>query len=146
MGDQKGERIKVIFRSLQIHDSKDLDGEGEFVFTARVKVRKDGGEQVHETRLPPDEKEYYSIMENQAWNRLTLDVTLFEGEVEDHMEVEILGEELDLLKSNDKLERYHRVFSGPSAQWIGHYRPGDEGSSDPERMADWWVFLEIASA
>lgn len=146
MGDQKGERIRVIFRSLQIHDAKDIDGEGEFRFTARVTTRSGGGENVTETKLPR-QKKFYRIMESQAWNRLTLDETLFEGVVDgDEMEVEILGEEVDLLKKNDELEPYRRTFTGPPSSWIGSYRPGDEGADDPERMKSWWVFLDIEKA
>lgn len=142
MGDQKGERIRVIFRSLQIHDAKDVDGEGEFRFAAKVTVRNGTGETVEKTQLPR-KKKFYRIMDNPAWNRLTLDETLYEGEAGDEMEVEILGEEMDFLKSNDQLQPYRRVFTGPVSGWIGMYRPGDEGSDDPERMPDWWVFLEV---
>ena len=80
-----------------------------------------------------------------AWNRLHLDKTLFEGEVDDHLEIEIRGEELDFLQ-NDQLERYHRVFEGDPSSWIGFYHPGDEGSTDPERMSNWWIYLEVESA
>jgi hypothetical protein len=142
---EQGERIRVVFRSIQIHDAKDLDGEGEFRFTARVTVRSGGAENVEETKLPR-KKKFYRISDNQAWNRLTLDETLYEGPAGDEMEVEILGEEVDLFKKNDELERYHRMFSGPVSGWIGVYRPGDEGSEDPERMKSWWVFLEVEKA
>ena len=85
-------------------------------------------------------------MDSPAWNRLQLDKTLFEGEVDDHLEVEIIGEELDFLTPNDQLDRYHRVFEGDPSSWIGFYHPGDEGSSDPERMNNWWIYLEIEGA
>jgi hypothetical protein len=146
MGDQSGQRVRVILRSIQIHDNLEPahDDEGEFRFHIKVSSRNRGGI-VEETRLPRV-KEFYRISDNPAWNRLTLDELLFEGEVDDHLEVEILGEELDLLTPNDHLTPYRRVFEGPPSEWIGLYRPGDEGSNDPERMKDWWVFLEIEKA
>jgi len=132
---------------VQIHDNLEpaWDDEGEFRFTA--KVTADGGE-VHETVLPPpgSDMKFYKIMDNPAWNRLSLDKTLFEGEVKGRMEIEILGEEFDLLTATDQLDLYRRVLEGDPASFVGFYHPGDEGSSDPERMTNWWVYLDIEEA
>lgn len=146
MGEQSGERIRVILRMIQIHDNLEplLDDEGEFRFRATVSSRNRGGIK-EETRLPR-KKKFYRISDNPAWNRLTLDEVLFEGEVDDHLEIEILGEELDFLSPNDELTPYRRTFEGPPSSWIGMHRPGDEESNDPERMDDWWVYLEIERA
>jgi hypothetical protein len=144
MTEQQGERIRVILRKVQINDNLEpfFDDEGEFRFTIRVSSRNRGGI-VQETKLPKEG--HYSISDDPSWNQRHLNEIVFEGEVDDHIEVEITGEELDFLKT-DKLTPYRRVFEGPPAGWVGYYRPGDEGSDDPERMKDWWVFLEIEKA
>ena len=146
MAEGNSERIRVILRMVQIHDDLEpaWEDEGEFRFTATVSSRNRGGIQ-HKT-VHPSEDDHYKVSDNPAWNRLHLDKTLFEGEVDDHLEVEIIGEELDFLSANDQLEHYHRVFEGDPSSWIGFYHPGDEGSSDPERMSNWWVYLEIEGA
>jgi hypothetical protein len=142
VGEQQGERIRVILRSVQINDNLEpfFDDEGEFRFTARVTSRNRGGIS-RETRLPKEG--HFPISDHPSWNRLHLNEVLFDGEVDDHLEVEIEGEELDFLKPNDKLPTYRRVFEGSPSAWVGLYRPGDEGTDDPERMKEWWVFLEI---
>ncbi len=152
MAEGNGKRIRVILRMVQIHDI--LEGpwkglitgraEGEFRFTATVSSRNRGG--MEEKTVLPNEKDHYKVMDNPAWNQLKLDKTLFEGEVDDHLDVEIIGEEIDLLSRNDQLDRYHRVFEGDPSSWVGLYHPGDEGSTDPERMSNWWVYLEVEPA
>jgi hypothetical protein len=146
MADEKGKRIKVILRMVQIHDNLEpaWDDEGEFRFQCTVTSRNRGG--IEEKTTLPRHKKFYRISDNPAWNRLKLDETLFEGEVDDHLAVEILGEELDHLTPNDMLDRYFREWEGDPSDWIGIYHPGDEGSSDPERMSNWWVYLEIEPA
>ena len=139
-------RLRIILRMVQIHDNLEpaWKDEGGFRFTATVST----GDGVHETVLPPPESDmkFYKVMDNPAWNRLMLDKTLYEGPVGDRLEIEILGEEFDTLSSNDQLVPYRRVFEGDPATWIGFYHPGDEGSSDPERMSNWWVYLEVEAA
>ncbi len=135
-------RIRVMLKMIQIHDALEAPGddEGEFRFKCTVSSAKGGI--FKETTLPRLEK-FYRISDNPAWNRLTLNEVLFEGEVSDHLQVEILGEELDLLLPNDHLTPYRRVFEGDPEGWLGLHHPGDEGASDPERMKDWWVYLEV---
>jgi hypothetical protein len=144
MSTTGGMKIRVILKMIQIHDNLEsaLEDEGEFRFDCTVSST-DG---VHvQTRLPR-EKKFYRISDNPAWNRVTLNELLYEGPVTDNMTVEILGEELDFLKPNDHLTPYRRTFEGDPATWIGLHQPGDEGSDDPERMEDWWVYLEIRPA
>jgi predicted RNA-binding Zn ribbon-like protein len=62
---------------------------------------------------------------------------LFEGDVEDHLVVELFGEELDTFSANDELDRYRREFRGPVDDWVALYESADEGSSDPEAMSNW---------
>ena len=145
MAEGNGGGICVILRMVQIHDDLEpaWEDEGEFRFTATVSSRNRGGIEV-KTVLPSDDG-HYAIMDNPAWNRLKLDKTLFEGEVDDHLEVEIVGEELDFLQ-NDQLDRYHRVFEGDPSSWVGFYHPGDEGSTDPERMNNWWIYRDVEAA
>jgi hypothetical protein len=146
MADATGERIRVILRTIQIHDNLEpaWDDEGEFRFRARVFSRNRGGVVV-ETTLPGDDS-HYPVSDHPARNRLYLNKVIFEGEVEDHLEVEVVGEEIDILMPNDQLERYHRVWEGDPSTWIGFYHPGDEGSTDPERMPSWGITLEIERA
>jgi hypothetical protein len=142
MAEQQGERIRVILRKVQINDNLEpfYDDEGEFRFTIKVSSR---GGVLREMTLPKEG--YYSISDHPSWNQKSLNEVVYEGEVQDHLEVEILGEELDVVGS-DKLTPYRRVFEGSPSSWVGLYRPGDEGSEDPERMKEWWVFLEIENA
>lgn len=146
MSEQTGHRIRVILRMVQIHDNLEpaWDDEGEFRFTCTVSSRNRGG--IEEKTVLPRNAPFYRISDNPAWNRLTLDETLFEGVVDDHLVIDLLGEELDQFTANDELDRYHRVWEGDPASWIGVYQPGDEGSKDPERMSNWWVYLEIQAA
>lgn len=145
MADENVGRIRVILRTIQIHDNLEppWDDEGEFRFTVRVASRERGV--IAETRLPSGDG-VYNVSDHPARNRLYLNHIIFEGEVSDHLEVEIIGDEIDTFSSNDRLGRYHRVWTGAPASWVGYYHPGDEGSTDPERMENWNVVLEIEPA
>lgn len=140
MGDPQ--RVRVVLRKIQINDNLDpvLDREGEFRFTARV---TSGSNAVQETKIPKEG--FFQITDDPAWNQKHLNEVIFEGEAKDRLEVEITGEEVDLFK-NDHLPTYRRVFQGSPSEWVGSYRPGDEGSADPERMKEWWVFLDVEQA
>lgn len=143
MSAGQAERIRVVLRKVQINDRLEpfFDSEGEFRF--RVRVSSQNGGLVQETTLP--KKGHYSISDQPFWNQQHVNEVIFEGEVEDHLEIEISGEELDLFK-NDTLPPYRRSFEGSPSDWVGIYRPGDEGEGDPERMDGWGVFLEIEKA
>lgn len=140
----EGKRIRVTLRWLQILDNLEpaFDEKGEFRFRSRVSSRN--GDVVKEVQFP--ESGYYSISDHPSWNRLNkLDKVLFEGEVEDHLVVELFGEELDKMSANDHLETYRREFEGPVDQWVGKYSPGDEGGkeTDPENMSNWRIGYDI---
>ncbi len=142
MSGQDGTRIRVTLRWLQILDDLEpfFKDKGEFVFWA--KVWTDNGGQVQETRLP--RKGHYPISDHPRWNRLNnLDKVLFEGEVVDHLAIELRGEELDQFSANDQLEFYSRTFTGPIQDHVSVIQPGDEGSDDPESMSNWRVGYEI---
>jgi hypothetical protein len=55
------------------------------------------------------------------------------GPVEDHLVVELNGEELDTLTKNDQLDSYRREFRGRPSSWIGWYGPGDDSAADINR-------------
>jgi hypothetical protein len=139
-----GKRVRVTLRRIQILDSLDLDGTGEFRFRFRVSTRNRGGVE-QETRYPPDG--HLSISDHPAWNRIEkIDKVLFESEVDDHLVVEAFGEEIDLLSPNDQLETYRRSFDGPPESWAGRYTHWDEsadGVKDPENMSNWRIGYEI---
>lgn len=156
MEAQNGERIKVTLLWIQILDKLEpfFKEKGEFRFTARVSSRDRGGI-LRETRFP--EEGHYEISDHPAWNKVKLNLVIFEGEIEEHLVVELLGEELDMLSANDHLDTYRREFSGPPSTWVGWYGPGDEAggepahgkpgaSSDPENLSNWRVCYEIERA
>ncbi len=43
--------------------------------------------------------------------------------MDDHLEVDIRGEEVDPVGANDELGHYHRVWEGDPTSWVGYYRP-----------------------
>lgn len=138
------ERVRVTLRWIQILDNMEpfYKEKGEFRFTARVNA---DGARTQETRFPTEG--HYEISDHPAWNKLNLDRVIFEGEVDDALTVELLGEELDTLSANDQLDAYKRVFNGPPDSWVGIYGPGDEGrSTDPENMSNWRVNYSIERA
>jgi len=146
MSEEYAGPIRVILRTIQVTNTMEpvWDDEGEFRFTVRVSSRDRGGLLV-ETRLPAGDGAY-SVSDHPARNRLYLNQVIFEGEVDEQLEVEIIGDEIDLLSADDRLGRYHREWTGSPATWIGQYSPGDEGADDPERMENWNVILEIEKA
>ncbi len=140
----EGKRIRVTLRWLQILDNLEpaYDEVGEFRFSSRVSSRN--GDVVTEVKFP--EEGHYSIRDHPAWNKLSkLDKVLFEGEVTDHLVVELFGEELDMMSANDHLEPYRREFEGPVDEWVGQYFPGDEGGkdTDPENLSNWRIGYDI---
>jgi hypothetical protein len=141
------ERIRVTLRWIQILDNLEpfYKERGEFRFSASI-TSDDRPPQI--TRFPTEG--YYEISDHPAWNKLNLDKVLFEGEVENELTVELLGEELDRLSPHDQLDHYKRTFSGPPSSWLGRYGPGafdaDPSSSDPENMSNWRVSYVIERA
>lgn len=134
--------IRVILDWIEVIDSMDLDGVGEFRFLCRVKTDRRGI--LKDTPLP--EHGTISIPEDAARNHLgPLDLVLYEGPVEEgeSMTLEITGEEVDLLSPNDPLEYYERSFTGDPESWFGTYSPWDEGEKDPENRAQWRLSYRV---
>ena len=135
-------RVRVVLQWLQILDSLDVDDKGEFVFHS--KVSSSNGDQVQEKRMP--EEGHWVISDYPGQNILDkLERVLFEGDVIDHLKIELIGEELDKFSDNDFLDIYQREFNGPIEEYFGLHHPGDEGDDDPENMANWRIAYRIES-
>lgn len=137
-------KIRVTLRYVEILDSKDLDGEGEFVFEFTGTVPERGEEQT--LRIP--DSGHLAISDHPSMRKVTLNKVIFEGEVEDGetLILEGKGTELDQISAHDELTGYRREFIGDVAGWIGEYTPWDEGSADttdPEQLGDWRVAYRI---
>jgi hypothetical protein len=149
MAEQTG-RVRVILRWIQILDTMEpaWKEKGEFRFTARVSTENGGGI-VRESRYP--EQGHYDISDHPAWNKVVMNRVLFEDAVQDHLLVELRGEELDTFSANDHLDTYRREFRGDPTSWFGWYGPGDDTSAeinpaDPENMSNWRVAYVIEPA
>jgi hypothetical protein len=148
MAEQTG-RVRVILRWIQILDTMEpaWKEKGEFRFTARVSTENGGI--VRESRFP--EQGHYDISDHPAWNKVVMNRVLFEDAVQDHLLVELNGEELDTFSRNDQLDAYRREFRGNPSSWFGWYGPGDDTSAeinpaDPENMSNWRVAYVIEPA
>ena len=149
MSEQTGGRIKVTLRWIQILDKMEPAWKevGEFRFQTRVSAA--GKSQ--EFHFP--ESGHYEISDHPAWNKLQLNRVIYEGPVEGSLVIELMGEELDTLTSNDLLDHYRREFTGAPESWFGWYGPGDDippgmemKSQDPEMMDKWRVCYMIQPA
>ena len=133
-------QIRVILRWIQIKDNKEAmwDDEGEFRFRSRITTNGES----HELTFP--EQGYWSISDHPRRNKVDkIDKVIYEGSCGDNLIVELFGEELDDLTANDSLENSRRQYPGESSTWIGRHQPTDEGTKDPENMADWRVCYDI---
>ena len=131
-------RIRVTLKWIKILDNLEpfYKETGEFRFRSRVSSETGEGFS-HETKFP--EEGHYSLSDKPGWNYVTLNKTLYEGDADEHLLVELFGEEIDLLSANDALDHYKREYRGPVAEWAGLYEPADEGSDDPEAMSNWRI-------
>lgn len=128
--------LQVILDWIEVTDSMDLDGVGEFRFLCRVRSNFRG--LVKDTMFP--EEGIISIPEKASKNHVgPLDLLLYDGPVEvgETFTLEITGEEVDYLSPNDEVEWFEREFAGDPAAWDGSYTPWDEGEDDPERREQW---------
>ncbi len=147
MSEGNGQRIRVTVQWVQILDNLEpaFKDKGEFVFTSVV--TSSNFPVKHESRFPATG--HISISDKPVVNREIIKWVIFEGDVEDHLVVELYGEELDTLTANDHLDDYRREFSGPVDSWLGTYGPGedfskgDSGDDDPEMMSNWRVNIFI---
>jgi hypothetical protein len=143
MSENGGKRVRVTLRWIQIKDNKEAmwDDEGEFRFKSRITTAG----QTRELEFP--EQGYWSISDHPRRNKVDkIDKVLYEGEVGDSLVVELTGVELDQLSANDTLTDYRREYTGDPKSWTGRHQPTDEGSDDPENMADWRVCYDIELA
>ncbi len=152
MSEAKGERIKVMVRWVQVLDKLEpaFKEKGEFVFKSVVSSDNLGGVR-KEGRYP--KTGHLSMTDEPVFNREIINWVIFEGEVKDHLLIELTGEELDKFSANDALDPYRREFRGPVSSWLGTYGPGDDltedelaGSQDPEMMSNWRVLYYIDRA
>ncbi len=141
MEEQRGEKVRVVLRWIQILDRKEpfFKSRGEFVFNSKVHTPDNGGITV-ERRMP--ETGYYSLTDDPVHNRVRLDIPIFEGYVENELAIEMTGYEIDSTSQNDELQPYRRVLTGPPSSWLGNYGPGDE-HPDAEELTDWRIWYSI---
>ncbi len=135
-------RIRVTLRWIKILDTLEpfFKETGEFRFRSRVS--SEGPQEFsHELQFP--EEGHYSLSDKPGWNYVTLNKVLYEGDADDHLVVELFGEEIDLLSANDELDHYRREYRGPVDEWAQLYEPADEGSDDPEAMTNWRISYVI---
>lgn len=128
--------LQIVLDWIEVTDSMDLDGVGEFRFLFRLRSNFRG--LIQDTLLP--EEGVLSIPEKATHNHVgPLDLVVYEGHVEvgEVLTLEITGEEVDYLSPNDQVEWYEREFEGDPATWHGPYSPWDEGSQDPEKRKQW---------
>ncbi|HEX9886986.1 MAG TPA: hypothetical protein VGA70_10890 [Longimicrobiales bacterium] len=140
-------KIRVTLRWIQIKDQlepfyKQLFKQyGEFFFHTRVET----GNQIVEFRLP--EEGHWEISDHPRFNKVDkIDQVMFEGEPGPSLTVQLFGEELDRFSKNDQLDPYRKEFTGPPEEWVGRHAPGDEGSDDPENLANWRICYDIEMA
>lgn len=145
MEERDTSRVRITLRWIKILDRLEpfFDEEGEFRFRARI-FTEGSGDFAAETRFP--EEGYYAISDRPGWNFMELNKVIFEGEVGEQLVVELFGEELDALSSDDQLVPYRREFHGRPDRWYGVYKPHDEADDDPEKMSNWRVCYVIERA
>ena len=142
MAEADSQRIRITLRWIKILDNLEpfFDDEGEFQFEARIS----SAGKTTKSRFP--EEGFYSISDRPGWNFVELNRVIFDGEVADDLQVEILGEELDGLSANDQLDTYRREFHGSADEWYGVYKPHDEGEGDLEALSNWQLCYVIERA
>ncbi|MFP4624351.1 MAG: hypothetical protein ACLFRX_09265 [Gemmatimonadota bacterium] len=139
--------LRVVLRYVEILDSKDFDGTGEFVFEFKASVPESGLEQT--TRIP--EQGHVEISDHPSMRKVTMQKEIFHGVVGDDetLVLEANVRELDRLSADDHLSPYRREFKGPAARWLGEHTPWDEGTADapdPEQLGDWRFAFAIEEA
>ena len=139
--------IRVVLRYIEILDSHDLDGTGEFVFQFKASVPESGLSR--EVRIP--EQGHIEISDHPSMNKMTMEKELFHGVGEDGetLVLDANGTELDRFSPNDELNPYRRECTGPVSDWIGEHGPWDEGgkdAADPEQLGDWRFALRSEEA
>ena len=142
--NERGQKVRVVLERIQILDDQDpwFKSQGEFRFTTQAHSRNNGGS-IQEHRLPGSG--HLAISDKAGRNIVRLDMSVFEGFVEDHLAIDVTGVELDTFDPDDNLCRYRRVFSGAPATFLGSYGPGDE-KIEAEDLGDWRLWYRIERA
>lgn len=138
-GQPRGRRLRVTLDRVQILDSKEpfFKPFGEVRVKARVSTENNGGMEV-ETTAP--DKGSYRVHAHGARNMVDVKVPIFEGWVEDHLEVELTAIEVDRFTHDEAYHPYRRIHRGECLS--GQYGPDDE-ILDTEDLPDWRVWYRI---
>ena len=134
-------RVRVIVERIQILNTLEpwFKGQGEFVFSARVRTRNLGG-LGKDTRLPA--AGFYAASGQPGQDVIEIETVVFDDLVIDELGIEISGMELDTFDPDDEVGRYRRAFRGDPLSWAGDYGPADD-PIDPEDMDNWRVWYRI---
>lgn len=137
----RGYRVRVVIERIQILNTLEpwFKGQGEFVFTARVRSRNPC-ELECRTRLPTSG--FYPASDQPGQDMILVDTVVFDDLVVDEMGVEVYGLELDTFDPDDEVGRYRRAFRGDPTSWLGTYGPSDD-PIDPEDMDNWRLWYRI---
>jgi hypothetical protein len=139
-GQPRGRKLRVTLDRVQILDTKEpfFKPFGEIRLRARVSTRNNGG-LVRETSAPA--KGTFSIRGEGEKSMVELGLPIFEGYVEDHLEVELEAIEVDRLSQDEAYQTYRRIHRG-AERLAGLFGPDDE-ILDAEEMTDWRVWYRI---
>jgi hypothetical protein len=136
----RGRKLRVTLDRVQILESKEpfFKPYGEVRLHTRVSTRDYGGTVV-ETTAP--EKGAFRVSAHAGKNMVELEVPIFEGWVDDHLEVELSAVEVDRFSHDETYQTYRRIHRGTGGL-TGRFGPGDE-VLDTEDMPDWRVWYRI---
>jgi hypothetical protein len=139
-GQPRGRKLRVTLDRVQILDTKEpfFKPFGEIRLRARVSTPNNGGI-VSETSAPAEGS--FSVYGRGERSLVELGLPIFEGYVEDHLEVELEAIEVDQLSCPDAYQTYRRIHRG-AERLAGLFGPDDE-ILDAEEMTDWRVWYRI---
>jgi hypothetical protein len=139
-GQPRGRKLRVTLDRVQILDTKEpfFKPFGEIRLRARVSTQNNGGV-VRETTAP--EQGAFCVRGQGDKSMVELDLPIFEGWVEDHLEVELRAVEVDRLSRDEAYQTYRRIHRG-AERLAGLFGPDDE-ILDAEEMTDWRVWYRI---
>src|SRR5262245_16280400 len=110
-GQPRGRKLRVTLDRVQILDTKEpfFKPFGEIRLRARVSTQNNGGV-VRETTAP--EQGAFCVRGQGDKSMVELDLPIFEGWVEDHLEVELRAVEVDRLSRDEAYQTYRRIHRG----------------------------------
>jgi hypothetical protein len=138
-GEPRGRKLRVTLDRVQILDSKEpfFKPFSEVRLRTRVSTLNNGGIVV-ETTAP--RRGAFRVSTHAGKNMVDIGQAIFEGWVEDHLEVELTAVEVDRLSRDEAYQTYRRIHR--SSELTGEYGPDDE-ILDAEEMTDWRVWYRI---